>query len=110
MTRKHFHAIAAILANARDNSWIAVAYAIDGIQEELVDYFESQNPNFDRDRFNRAARGEEQMTLLTAAKAALAALETPGDLTPTELSHVIDDLDFAIRNDVNLPHMKEEPC
>jgi len=35
--------------------------------------------------------------LLNAAKAALSAPETPGDLTPEELKHVIEDLDNAIR-------------
>jgi hypothetical protein len=35
--------------------------------------------------------------LLQAAKAALAALETPDDLTAEELGWVIEDLDMAIR-------------
>jgi hypothetical protein len=35
-------------------------------------------------------------TLIAAAKAALAALETPGDLTDEERGHVIDDLDAAL--------------
>jgi hypothetical protein len=39
----------------------------------------------------------QTVELLKAAQAALAALETPGDLTEEEKGHVIEDLDNAIR-------------
>lgn len=35
--------------------------------------------------------------LVKAARAALAALETPGDLTPEELGYVIEDLDRVLQ-------------
>jgi hypothetical protein len=35
--------------------------------------------------------------LISAAKAALSALETPGDLTEQEKSWVIQDLEYALR-------------
>lgn len=35
--------------------------------------------------------------LIEAAKAALHALETPGDFTEEERQHVIEDLDLALR-------------
>lgn len=52
LTKKHFEAVAQILKrNAvckdRVTTWL-------NISRELADYFESQNPNFDRNRFYRA--------------------------------------------------------
>ena len=39
--------------------------------------------------------------LQEAARAALAALETPGDLTPEEIQWVIEDLDSALQGESN---------
>ena len=60
MTRKHFVAIAAILANTRKTiGGVQAIDAIDSIQDQLADFLATQNGNFDRGRFNRAAEGEE---------------------------------------------------
>lgn len=52
MTRKHFEAIAAILAGDLATAGNAgERLKVIGIAYSLADYFLSQNPNFDRDRF-----------------------------------------------------------
>lgn len=55
MTKKHFIALAAILKNARADD----AALIDGVAEKMADYFVTVNPNFDKGRFMRAAKGEK---------------------------------------------------
>ncbi len=48
MTRKHFVAIAAILKERGASHYVVMA---------LCDYFESENPNFDREKFVKACYG-----------------------------------------------------
>jgi hypothetical protein len=61
LTKKHFKALAAILANARptrdpngeeDTTWTE-------IREGIADFCAGLNPNFDRDRFLEACNKEE---------------------------------------------------
>ncbi len=50
MTKKHFEAIARILRDSED---------IEEVRTRLADNFAQVNPNFQRDRFLKAARPEE---------------------------------------------------
>lgn len=58
MTRKHFEAIAAIIAtrvpfaDPKHEEWAAAAVA--ELAENLAGYFATENPNFDRHRFLKA--------------------------------------------------------
>ena len=66
MTRKHFNAIAAALAEAHAeigdmNTIVHVAdarRALDLAAAKLADVLQAENPRFDRDRFTTACRGE----------------------------------------------------
>jgi hypothetical protein len=59
MTRKDFVLIAAAVASARAISVDAQHIgAVDTVALELADALRTTNPNFDRDRFLRACRGE----------------------------------------------------
>ena len=54
MTRKHFKAIAEIISNERINwgdSPNPPNSALDHVVEALSEYFASENPNFDKDKF-----------------------------------------------------------
>ena len=54
MTRKHFEAIAKILnAYTSDNmpSTLHKHRKFDGLVEDLAEFFQETNPNFDRNRF-----------------------------------------------------------
>ena len=56
MTKKHFEAIAAILARRqRDYDSQQSDNDIRLVAEDLANYFRSVNPNFDKARFLRAA-------------------------------------------------------
>ena len=60
MTRKHFTAIAAIIAFKR-SAWSGDAEAVSAIEdvaEELATYLAGINSNFDRLRFLDACKGE----------------------------------------------------
>ena len=61
MTKKDFEAIADIVRGNRPTAqpfrtdWDEGRdYCLDNVAEELADYFESINPNFDRVRFEKA--------------------------------------------------------
>jgi hypothetical protein len=57
MTRKHFEAIAQVIADERTN-WEAdpaVGSALTYLAEALADVFAEENPRFDRARFLKAA-------------------------------------------------------
>lgn len=60
MTRKHFEAIAAIIANRKGWPDSTIQFdqgyetALDHIEDDLADYFETVNPNFNRDKFLKA--------------------------------------------------------
>lgn len=55
MTRKHFEAVAAILAGDLATCGTdAERIKVRGIAYSLADYFQSVNANFDRDRFYSA--------------------------------------------------------
>jgi hypothetical protein len=64
MHARDYNAIAARLRTQRDEAWHFDEYeeqhaeAIDGLARSLADYFEADNPRFDRDRFLNAATGE----------------------------------------------------
>ncbi len=51
LTRKDFKAVAEIINSNRGQG---VEYTLDNIASELADYFVTQNPQFDRERFMRA--------------------------------------------------------
>lgn len=55
-TRKHFKAVAKIIAGNRGQG---VEYTLDNIASELADYFATQNPRFDRNRFMKACAVED---------------------------------------------------
>lgn len=59
LTKKHFEAIAEILASERQRpqgGWaVAEWYILDRLTVKLADWLAQQNPEFDRDRFYRAA-------------------------------------------------------
>ena len=59
MNKKTFDTIAAIIATTRYDHWEVATDALDTLQYSLEGYFTAKFPNFDRDRFNRAARGEK---------------------------------------------------
>lgn len=55
MTRKHFEAIAAILAEQHDHDPNSNDYlVIYDTATDLASYFATENPNFDRRRFLKA--------------------------------------------------------
>lgn len=56
MTKRHFEAIADVLASWRNGTGDRAT--VDGIARELAATFKSFNPAFDRERFLRACRGE----------------------------------------------------
>jgi len=49
MTKKHFEAIAAIISEVHDD--YRFDGAVDATARRMADYFKTQNPNFNRDRF-----------------------------------------------------------
>lgn len=51
MTRKHFEAIAALLAEVRKDYPAQGAIIPDAVSSRLADYFEKENPRFDRAKF-----------------------------------------------------------
>lgn len=52
MTRKDFEAIAAIISTVKERKNTFEAWeAINSLTDELSDFFETVNPQFDRDRF-----------------------------------------------------------
>lgn len=57
MTRKHFEALAALLKNANlavvneDGAPQAADIVVADLCHDMADYFKSENPNFDSDRF-----------------------------------------------------------
>lgn len=55
MTKKHFEAIASILSEYRPEAFDRPEVVYSDMVSALADYFESENPNFDRDRFVAAA-------------------------------------------------------
>jgi hypothetical protein len=55
MTKKHYIAIAAILAEAQEASWPNAPTAITAVTLDLARYFASDNPNFDPSKFFDAA-------------------------------------------------------
>lgn len=56
MTRKHFEAIAAILAANSDRSGTAAeTWRVQCIADDLADLFGQSNPRFDRQRFLAAS-------------------------------------------------------
>jgi hypothetical protein len=61
MTKTHFEAIAAMLANRNGYNSSTIDYdagynrALENIAHDLADYFEDENPRFDRKRFLTAA-------------------------------------------------------
>ena len=57
MTKKHFEAIAAVLAEY--NRVKCYNPHISNLENDFADMCEAQNPRFDRDRFLRACRGEK---------------------------------------------------
>ena len=50
-TRKHYKVFAEIIESNRGDG---VEYTLDQIASELADYFEQDNPRFDRDKFIKA--------------------------------------------------------
>lgn len=66
LTKKHFEAVAAIIHEVDQSSFldgvtdVNVEFSIfrDSIRERLADYFESENPRFDREKFIDATYGE----------------------------------------------------
>lgn len=60
MTRKHFEAFASIIQSTREQCSDApeTVWAIDHIRDEMADYFQGENPNFDRERFMQACEEE----------------------------------------------------
>ena len=55
VTKKHFEAIAEIMKTRLDNiTDIAMQYGIEMVSDDLANYFEKQNPQFDRIRFLKA--------------------------------------------------------
>ena len=51
VTKKDFIAVAEIISSNRGDG---VEYTLTNIASELTDYFEKQNPNFNRDKFVEA--------------------------------------------------------
>jgi hypothetical protein len=57
MTKKHFIAIARMLANRYGFNYSTIDFdngynaAVENIAKDLADYFEDENPRFDRDTF-----------------------------------------------------------
>lgn len=49
MTKKHYAAIAAIMSEVHDD--YRFDGAVDAMARRMADYFKSENPRFDRDRF-----------------------------------------------------------
>lgn len=74
MTRRHFQAIAEIVletrriaetfgdAISRPDIHKIVNEIVDGLETRLAMFCATENPNFDRDRFERASRGQEGQT------------------------------------------------
>jgi len=56
LTRKTFKAVAEIIESNRGQG---VEYTLDNIAEELADFFATQNPRFDRDKFLKACGLED---------------------------------------------------
>lgn len=57
LTRKHYEAIAEILSEHKDDSQYSTVIderRVESISLSLADYFEKDNPRFDRDRFLEA--------------------------------------------------------
>jgi len=71
LTRKHYQAIAGIIANQDPprtaeqlfkTVWIdGKVYALDNLTIDLAAYFKTDNPNFDRQRFYKAAGTEREV-------------------------------------------------
>ena len=60
LTRKHFRGIAQIIKTRLGNiTDVAMQYGIEMMSDDLADYFEEQNPQFDRVRFLKACGVEE---------------------------------------------------
>lgn len=62
LSRKHFEAIAGILAKnagfyggSREMYGLGKREALEDVTDDLSDYFASENPHFDRQRFLKAA-------------------------------------------------------
>jgi len=53
-TKQHYKEIASIIANSHDACEDEGYWAVEGIAEDLIDYFIENNPNFDRDKFLKA--------------------------------------------------------
>lgn len=79
MTRKDYEAIALILVDTRQalETYDLTSYAtikamttLDSVEDDLIRYFESDNPRFDRKRFQAKSRNTEAFR-----KAILAQLE-----------------------------------
>lgn len=66
LTKKHFEAIAEIIHKHRDE-YLGGAAILEVLTEELSDYFERENPSFDRQWF-RAAVLEGEIGLKAAKK------------------------------------------
>lgn len=59
MTKRHFEAIAAILALHKRQFFGNQRVAFEEMVDDLETYFQEQNPRFDRARFTRAVFEEE---------------------------------------------------
>jgi hypothetical protein len=51
LSKRHFEAIAAIIAANRHRSSSIELFRMGVVMDELADYFSSQNPRFDRQHF-----------------------------------------------------------
>lgn len=56
MNKKDYEAIARILRRRAPNFWTSAHETIADIAKDLADYFEKQNPLFNRKKFFKASR------------------------------------------------------